>query len=156
MNEDKKIIIDVKKLLPQVARRMYLLEHLHRTWQSVVGPAAARHSAPYDLINNDLYVKVTDNHTAQIIANMKGTIARKIADRYDYHEDVKIKITQDIAPETKAKTKPAAVQPKKSKQAVTVDENLVNKYIAECPDALPDDAKLAISRLRAYLHALRP
>ena len=156
MNEDKKIIIDVKKLLPQVARRMHILEQLRSTWPSVVGPVAARHSEPYDLINNVLYVKVTDNHTAQFIANSKGTIARKIANQYDYHEDVKIKITEGIAPETKAKTKPAAVQPKKSKRAVTVDENLVNEYIAECPDSLPDDAKLAISRLRAYLHALRP
>ncbi|MBQ7733156.1 MAG: DUF721 domain-containing protein [Synergistaceae bacterium] len=158
MNEDEKAAIDVRKLFPQVVRRMEILGKLHRTWPSVVGVAAARYSEPYDFIKNDLYVNAANNHTAQIIANMKGNIARALANRYDYHEDIDLKIHVGKVPEAKAKTQPAKTQAKESKQAVkvSVDDNLVNKYIAECPDSLPDDAKFALSHLKAYLEALRP
>lgn len=146
-DEDERAVIDVRRLFPQVVRRMKILEHLTRTWPSVVGPAASKHSVPYDLINNELYVAVENNHTAQIIANMRGNISRAFANRYDYHDDIELKIHVGRVPEPEAK-RPAT---HKSKQAVKVDDNLVNEYIAECPDSLPDDAKFAISHLWAYL-----
>ena len=157
MNEDDKIIIDVKKLFPQVARRMQILKQLHRTWPSVVGKAASRHSVPYDLIKNDLYVAVENPQTAQIIANMKGNIEHVLANSHDYHEDINLKIHVGNVPRPKPKASPAMAKAQKSKKAVNVniDENLVNKYIAECPDSLPDDAKSAISHLRAYLEAVQ-
>ena len=159
MNEDEKTIFNVRKLFPEVSRRMQILEHLRRTWPSVAGPAG-RHSFPYDLIINDLYVAAENNHTAQIIANMKGNISRVFANRYDYKDKVNVKITIGKPPEHKAKTRPAHDNNNnnKTEQAVEVevDENLVNEYISECPDSMSDDAKFAISHLRAYLESLRP
>ena len=154
MNEDEKLIINVKKLLPNVARRMDILEQLYKNWASVVGPAPSRHSKPYDWIKNDLYIAVNDNATAQVISNMKGTISRKLANLYDYHEDIEIKITNGERHNDKAQPAKSNI---KSKQAVNVvvDDSLVDKYISECPDTLPGDAKFAASHLMAYLESLQ-
>ena len=156
MNEEGNLIIDVKKLLPQVARRMDILEQLYKNWASVVGPAPSRHSKPYDWIKNDLYIAVNDNATAQVISNMKGTISRKLANLYDYHEDIEIKITNGERHNDKAQPAKSNIN---SKQAVNVnvvvDDGLVDKYISECPDTLPDDAKFAASHLMAYLESLQ-
>ena len=154
MNEDEKAAIDVRKLFPQVVRRMEILGKLHRTWPSVVGVAAARYSEPYDFIKNDLYVNAANNHTAQIIANMKGNIARALANRYDYHEDIEIKITKGETHEEKAQPAKSNIKSKQAVNNIIVDDSLVNEYISECPDSLSSDAKFAASHLMAYLESL--
>ena len=152
MNEDRKLIINVKRLLPHVARRMNILEQLYKNWASVVGPALSRHSRPYDWIKNDLYILVDNNQTAQMISNMKGNISRALANRFDYHEDIEIKIINWKPHENNSKKQPAKNNAK-SKQAVNVNvsDSLVNEYINDCPDTLPGDAKFAMSHLMAYL-----
>ena len=64
MNDESKINLDAKKLFPEVARRMQILEALKSAWPSIVG-TAAKYSRPYDLILNDLYVEVKNQQTAQ-------------------------------------------------------------------------------------------
>ena len=152
MNEDGKLIIDVRKLLPQVAKRIAILESLYRNWESVVGHAAANYSKPYDFIKNDLYIAVNDNATAHIISNMKGTISRALANRYGWHEDINLKIT--IWDNREDKAQPVKSNAK-SKQTVNVSASLVSEYMSECPDTLPSDAKLAMSHFMAYLESVK-
>ena len=152
MNEDERLIIDVRRLLPQVALRMRILEHMRKNWASVVGPAPSRHSKPYDFIKNDLYIAVDSTHTAQVISNMKGNISRVLANRYDYHEEIELKITAGERHEDKAQPAKSHIE---SKQAVNVSDSLVNEDINECPESLSNDAKFAMSHLMAYLESLQ-
>ena len=158
MDEDEKVLIDVRKLLPQVAKRINILESLYKNWASVIGAVLSRHSKPYDMIKNDLYIAVDTTHTAQMISNMKGNISRVLANRYNYHEDIELKITIWDSHKDNAKRQPAKNNAK-SKQAVnisvSVDDSLVNEYINECPDTLPGDAKFAMSHLMAYLENVK-
>ena len=149
MNDESKINLDAKKLFPEVARRMQILEALKSAWPSIVG-TAAKYSRPYDLILNDLYVEVKNQQTAQMIQNMRGNITRAFITRYKYDKDSKINVIIKRPNVEKAKIKPAPVK----KQAVKIDDSLVNEYIRECPEDLPENAKFAISHLRAYLEAI--
>ncbi|MBQ7577286.1 MAG: DUF721 domain-containing protein [Synergistaceae bacterium] len=146
---DEKINLDVTKLFPEVARRMQILDELKKLWPSIVG-IAAKYSSPYDLIHNDLYVEVKNQQTAQMIQNMRGNITRAFITRYKYDKDSKINVIIKRPNVEKAKIKPAPVK----KQAVKIDDSLVNEYMSECPESLPQDVKFAISHLRAYLEAI--
>ena len=56
-------------------------------------------------------------------------------------------------PVLNATIKPADINAK-SQQEIIINDEQVNKYISECPEDLPDDAKFAISHLRAYLESI--
>ncbi|MBQ7560341.1 MAG: DUF721 domain-containing protein [Synergistaceae bacterium] len=148
---DEKINLNITRLFPEVVMRLKILEALKSSWPSIVG-AAAKHSVPYDLILDNLYVAAENQHTAQMIQNMRGNITRALITRYKYNENAKINVIIRLGrpPVMKAIIKPAQDNAK-SQQAVIINDEQVNKYISECPEDLPDDAKLAISHLRAYL-----
>ena len=147
---DEKINLNIAGLFPEVVRRLKILDALRSSWPSIVG-VAAKHSIPYDLIVNDLYVAAENQHTAQMIQNMRGNITRALITRYKYNEDSKINLIVRLGrpPVIKATIKPAPDNT--TKQAVIINDEQVNKYISECPEDLPDDAKFAISHLKAYL-----
>ena len=151
---DEKINLNITRLFPEVVMRLKILEALKSSWPSIVG-AAAKHSMPYDLILDNLYVAAENQHTAQMIQNMRGNITRALITRYKYNENAKINVIIRLGrpPVLNATIKPADINAK-TKQAVIINDDQVNKYISECPEDLPDNAKLAISHLLVYLESI--
>ena len=149
---DGKINLNVARFFPEVVRRLQILDAVKNSWPSIVG-AAAKHSIPYDLILDDLYVAAENQHTAQMIQNMRGNITRAFITRYKYNENAKINVIVRLGrpPVMKAIIKPAQDN---IKQEIIINDEQVNKYISECPEDLPDDAKFAISHLRACLESI--
>ncbi|MBQ7559577.1 MAG: DUF721 domain-containing protein, partial [Synergistaceae bacterium] len=87
LNEDEKFFINAEFLFPEAARRVEILESIKKSWASVVSPALARHSMPYNLGINEISVAVDNKKAYDMLAKMKGNILRALSRRFDYESD---------------------------------------------------------------------
>ncbi|MBQ3654516.1 MAG: DUF721 domain-containing protein [Synergistaceae bacterium] len=93
-------LIDVYAMFPKAAERVAILERLKLSWASVVGPALARWSEPYNLGVDELCVAVRNKRAAAQLGSMKGTILRKMEARfgYEHEKDFTLTITDRVPP----------------------------------------------------------
>ncbi len=133
-------------MVPSGSDRMRKLEDVTRNWASVVGPARARLSAPYELEDGTLRVAAATPHAAQQIANMKGNILRILKDRWDLEVET-VRVTQGPPP-LRART----VQnvPRRRHPPVALPPEEVEALRTACPETLSDEAAEGLARLRAF------
>lgn len=149
-NEDEKFAFNLSHMFPKPAQRARILCDLKRSWPLIVGISLGHRSVPYDLSEDELFIAAENNHTAQLLNNMKGNIMRILINRYNYSPEDKLalKICISSAPEYKSVTK--HVDNSFSASNVKVDEDDVKRYMSEAPRTLPQDINHAISHLRAF------
>ena len=139
--------VDINRLFPEAARRAEILEGLKRSWASIVGVTLARNSQPYNLGVNYLDVATRNDKVAGMLHNMKGTIQRKLSERYGYKPDgdFSLKVTKEVP------RKRTLTPRKKITRSVKVDDEDVKKYMQGSPETLPEEINYSLSHLRAYL-----
>ena len=151
MNEEERISLNVYKMFPAAARRVQILRELRSSWSRIVRQAAIG-SEPYCLGVNELCVYVTNSQSERMIRNLKGTILRKMTERWGYKPDGEFSLT---ITHTRPKPKPPAKKPVK-RPPVEVDEEKVRQYMQGAPDTLPEDINYALSHLRVFLEQRFP
>ena len=151
MNEEERISLDVYKMFPAAARRVQILEELKRSWADIVRQAA-RDSEPYCLGVNELCIFVKNDKAENFLNSMKGTILRRMNERWGYKPDGEFSLT---ITHTRPKPKPPAKKPVK-RPPVEVDEEKVRQYMQGAPDTLPEDINYALSHLRVFLEQRFP
>ncbi|MBQ9418896.1 MAG: DUF721 domain-containing protein [Synergistaceae bacterium] len=147
-DEEEKIFIDLEALYPEAARRVKILEALQKSWASVVSPALARHSFPYNLGVNEIAVAVDGAQAANMLKNMKGNILRVLSARFEYKpgEKFNLKITNGI-PERRPRTSPLPYQ----HTDITINEDELREQMNGAPKTLPEEINRAISSLKIFL-----
>ena len=151
MNEEERISLDVYKMFPAAARRVQILEELKRSWVGIVRQAASD-SKPYCLGVNELCVYVTNDKAENMLKGMKGTILRRMTERWGYESDGEFSLKI-----TRTKPKPKVIKKKPAKKiAVEVNEEKVRQYMQGAPDTLPEDINYALSHLRVFLEQRFP
>lgn len=133
-------------MVPTQSERMRRLEEMTRNWASVVGPARARLSAPYELEDSELRIAAATPHAAQQIGNMKGNILRVLKARWDLEVD-RIRVTQGPPP---PRPRTAQSIPRRRHPRVVLAPEEVEAFRRACPAALSDEAAEGLARLRAF------
>ena len=124
--------------------RVERFENIRRLWPSVVGPARARNSAPFDLRGNILLVAARTPHAAQQISQMKGNIQRALKARWGLDiEEVRVTVGP---PPLRAS---AASGPPRRRPVLKLDEEEVRAFREACPPDLDEEVAWALARLRA-------
>ncbi|MDY6400489.1 MAG: DciA family protein [Synergistales bacterium] len=155
LNEDGKFSLDAEILFPQAAKRVKILESLKKSWASVVSPALARHSTPYNLGINEISVAVDNKKAYDMLAKMKGNILRALL-RFDYESDGEFNLNITFEqPEEINKNKKSLSDPKINKCTGVSDDEL-EKLMTDAPEDLPEDINYAISHLKIFLEKRFP
>ena len=92
-DDDGRIHIDLERMFPEAARRVRVLEELKRSWSSVVGDAASRHSWPSVLGVDAVTVQVDSDKAAIEVRKSKGNIMRVLSSRYGCMTDKDFTLT---------------------------------------------------------------
>ena len=98
-DEIEHIHLDFERMFPEAARRVRVLEELKRTWSSVVGIIAARHSWPSVLGVNAITVQADSDKAAENIRKSKGNIMRALSSRFGCMTDKDFTLTIKFTPQ---------------------------------------------------------
>lgn len=144
MTEDDELRIDLRKLFPEAAKRVEILERLKRSWPAVVCAMNARYSEPVALGVDYLTVSATNDNAIKNIANMKGTILRGLKRLgYDAGENFTVRINARESHEN--------LTEKSKRVKVNESEEKLRQYMSNSPDTLPEDINFALSHLMMYI-----
>lgn len=152
LNEDEKIFLNAEFLFPEAAKRLKILEALKKSWASVVNPALARHSMPYNLGINEISVAVDTENIIGMLKNMKGNILRALS-RFNYapEGEFNLKITRGLPRKIQRNKK--NLSPRKN---IEISDDEVKKLMTDAPETLPEDINYAISHLKIFLEKKFP
>ena len=146
-NDNEKVNIILKKLVPELASRMAVLERIKKYWASIVGSSLAKYSVPYDLKNNTLYIAVKTQHAAHILNSMKGNIKRSEKSISD------LKITNGIPLEYFNKNQKVFL--KKSNE-IKISDDEVNTLAKNFPKNLSQETANALAHLIIFFNKRFP
>jgi len=151
-NEDEKPLITPENLFPEAARRVKILEALKSSWSALFPPMIARHSHPYNLGINEIFIAVDNKNTEIVIKNSRGNILRALK-RFDYEPQgfFELKITHGDPFMTIKPTQNKEILP----EVKITDEELKAK-MEGAPESLPKDINHAISHLKIFLEKRFP
>ncbi|MCR5347980.1 MAG: DUF721 domain-containing protein [Fretibacterium sp.] len=134
------------RVMPEQSERMGKLAEVLRAWGSVVPPAVARHSSPYDLVGTTLCISARLPQVKDQLLKMRGNILRALEERWAL-EVTEVKVTLGDPP---AKISASAQGPRRRHPRVEPDEAQVQAFREMCPDSLAPEASEALARLRAF------
>ena len=144
MTEDDELRIDLRKLFPEAAKRVEILEKLKDYWHVIVRQNNARYSEPVALGVDYLTVWATNDNAIKNIANMKGTILRGLKRLgYDAGENFTVRINARESHEN--------LTEKSKRVKVNESEEKLRQYMSNSPDTLPEDINFALSHLMMYI-----
>ena len=98
-DEIEHIHLDFERMFPEAARRVRVLEELKRSWPSVVGPFASRHSKPSVLGVNAITVSVDSDNAIPEVRKSKGNIMRALSSRFGCKTDKDFTLTIKFTPQ---------------------------------------------------------
>ena len=81
-DENERININLERMFPEAARRVHVLEELKRSWPSVVGIPASRHSIPCVLGVNTITVSVDSDEAANSLRKSRGNIMKALSSQF--------------------------------------------------------------------------
>lgn len=134
------------RVMPEQGERMRKLTEVLRAWGSLVPPAVARHSAPYDLVGETLCVSTNLPQVKQRLLMMKGNIQRALKGRWDL-EVTEVKVILGDPP---LKVSVSSQGPRRRHPRVEPDEAAVLAFREACPDSLTPETSNALAHLRAF------
>ena len=151
-NEDEKIFVNPEYLFPEAARRVKILEALRNSWAAMFPPMIARHSLPYNLGVNEIFISVDNKNTADILKNSRGNILRALK-RFEYEPagNFELKITFG-KPVKVIKDKPR----KEFLPEVKITDEELKARMEGAPETLPEEINQAVSHLKIFLEKRFP
>ena len=140
------------EMMSSRAAPMEALVSVTRAWASVVGPALARASAPFDLVGGTLCVATSSPHAAQQIERMAGNVSRALRDRWGL-EIAGVRATVGPPPPRPARPD---TSPRRKAPVVQLTDDEVRAMMERCPTDLDPEAAEALARLRAFFERRFP
>ncbi|MBR2207243.1 MAG: DUF721 domain-containing protein [Synergistaceae bacterium] len=152
LSEDEKFFINPEYLFPEAARRVKILESLKNSWAALFPAMIARHSFPYNLGINEIYISVDNKNAEEMLKNSRGNILRALK-RFDYEpqKNFELKITYGEPIKILEVSQRKEILPE-----VKITDEELNSKMKGAPESLPEDINHAISHLKIFLEKRFP
>lgn len=152
LKEDKKIFIEAEHLFPEAARRVKILEALKNSWATLFKNGVGRHSYPYNLGINEIFIFVDNRNAENMIRKSRGNVLQALK-RLDYElpKNFELKFIYKI---------PAKIRESEAKREsfpeVKITEEELRIKMQGAPESLPEEINQAVSHLKIFLEKRFP
>ncbi|MBR1672183.1 MAG: DUF721 domain-containing protein [Fretibacterium sp.] len=136
----------LERVMPEQGERARKLQELVRAWGSVVPPALARRSSPYDLVGGTLCISARLPQVKQQLLLMRGNIQRALEERWGL-EVTEVQVTLGDPP---LRPSVSSQGPRRRHSRVEPDEETVRAFRESCPGDLTPEASNALAHFRAF------